>query len=166
VSKLINENTDSIALSKEILEIIDIFEKFEKSIYNEFQKAQDPEVKSILNVILSKILSIDKQQDKLIDKITQIAKIIMNENRMSNVILKPYDVYQDYVRRKKLKTHPLWRWKDENVAGNEKGIRGEALQSDSSPSQEKAWHQLPDREKKKLIIAFINKYNTKVVNAQ
>ena len=145
VSKLINENTDSIALSKEILEIIDIFEKFEKSedqlklfIYNEFQKAQDPEVKSILNVILSKILSIDEQQDKLIDKITQIAKIILNENRISNGILKPYEIYKDYVVRKRLKTDPLWRWKDENVDGNEKGIRGDVVQSDSSSSKEKS----------------------------
>ena len=32
--------------------------------------------------------------------------------------------------------------------------------------KKKAWHQLPDREKKKLVLSYIKNYTTKVVKAQ
>jgi len=139
VSKLVNENMDSIALSREILDILNIFAKFEVMedelklfIYNACRETQDVGIKKILNYILSKILDIDEKQDKLIEKIVQIAKIIMNENRISNGILKSYEIYKDYVVKKRLKTDPLWGWKDENVVRTSERVRTEALSSNQS----------------------------------
>lgn len=108
VSALINENTDSMALSDLIQEWMETFEKFEKEedqlkdyIAERLLQA-DPENKIQYEYILHKILEIDFYQDRIIEKIISAAKTIFRRNRESNNILKPFEIYTKERMRKRM----------------------------------------------------------------
>ena len=137
ISKLINENMDSITLSGDIIRLIREFDRYEVEedklkdfIRNSLYAVKDPEMKWILGYIYDTIQKIDRIQDRIIETILSISKRIKAENRRSNGILKEYDIYIDSMREKILRQLDLWRWeKNDKVNEVKKEIRFESFKS-------------------------------------
>lgn len=122
---IIEENTDSISSSvfiNKVLEKYMIFEEVENEVFEKIEtliegvyELNPDSVLSELIEIRDRLKTIDKNQDKYIERIVNLSLYIGEINRRSNGILKFYDVagpYKKY-RGRSLKVRQPTIWEGE-----------------------------------------------------
>ena len=102
ISKLILENTSSIASGAQIEELISKFNRWEeredelKEKIKRWIEGASGEYREKLAWILREIEEIDKVQDEIIEDIWRLALYIERINAQSNALLKKYDIKGRY----------------------------------------------------------------------
>jgi len=132
------------------------YDDYLKVVYGFMRNFEDDE--DFPEIDLKKVEKDIKFHKGRIRKVPELEKLVEEDEDKTEKLL--YTKQRLYKKIQKIKSESktlfLWRWNDD-VAGDEKRVRRRVVSSNkNSEKKKKNWQRLPDRERKKLIIDYLN----------